>query len=183
MTLESIITRSSRSLLLLSATLAVALLAGGGVALAHAPIYLGSDHTSPDSAAPLGDPASAGLIYGALAAGGAQYLSFSVSGGQPFHALVLRPLRADSFNPALALVGPGLSDAGGAPFAVPDGAGVRYLPPPDQSLPIFIADLGLRFLAGAGYDGPLPQDGDYCLVVCSADGNAGDYTVGTGYGL
>jgi hypothetical protein len=151
-------------------------------ALAHAPIYLNADYTSPDAAEPLGDPASPGLVYGTLGAGGAQYLSFSINATQPFHAMVLRPLRADSFNPAIAIVGPGLGDPTGAPFAVPDGDGVLYVSPPDHATPIFLSDLGLRFLAGAGFDGPLGQDGSYYLVIYSADGSSGDYTLGTGYG-
>jgi hypothetical protein len=153
-----------------------------GRALAHAPIYLNGDHTSPDAAQPLGDPASPGLVYGTLPAGGAQYVSFSISATQPFHAMVLRTLRADSFNPAIAIVGPGLGDPTGAPFAVPDGDGVLYVSPPDRAVPILVADLGLRFLAGAGFDGPLGEDGDYYLVMYGADGGGGDYAVGTGYG-
>ncbi|MHB8575754.1 MAG: hypothetical protein ACYDCQ_10535 [Dehalococcoidia bacterium] len=151
-------------------------------ALAHAPIYLGTDATSPDTAAPLGDPASPGLVYGTLAPNGAQYLRFTISDGQPFHVMVLGPLRDGAFTPALALVGAGLGDPSGAPFAVPDGDGVFYVPQPDQQMPIFLPDLGLRFLAGANFDGPLPQAGDYFLVVYSADGSSGDYTLGTGYG-
>src|SRR4051812_10482227 len=91
---------------------------------AHAPIDLGSDHTDPTSAAPLGDPASPGLVYGSLTPWGAQYVSFSIAGGQPFHAMVLLPLRGGALNPSLAIVGPGLGDPTGAPFAVPDGDGV-----------------------------------------------------------
>ena len=177
--IPGLVRRASRITLLLLVTV---LAAGTGRALAHAPIDLGTDHTSPDTAAPLGDPASPGLIYGSLSAGGAQYVGFSIGAGQLFHAMVLRPLRGDSFNPSLAIVGPGLGDPTGAPFAVPDGDGVTYVPAPSSTIPIYIADLGLRFIAGAGIDAPLPQDGDYYLVIYSADGSGGDYSVGTGCG-
>ena len=149
---------------------------------AHAPIYLDTGSTSPDTATPLGDPASAGLVYGTLPPGEAQYISFNISGTQPFHAMVLLPLHAGSFNPSIAIVGPGLGDASNAPFDVPDGDGVTYVSPPAQQLPIFIADLGLRFIAGAAFDGPLGQDGSYYLVIYTPDGSGGSYTVGTGYG-
>lgn len=162
-------------------TLAV-LLVAPEAALAHAPIFLGDGSTTPDSAMPLGDPSSPGLIYGTLQPGGAQYVSFAIDPSTPFHAMVLRPLRSDALNPGLALVGPGLGDPSQAPFSVPDGDGVLLLTPPGQAVPIFIADLGLRFIAGAGFDGYLPQAGGYFLVIYSADGSGGEYTVGTGYG-
>ncbi len=151
-------------------------------ALAHAPIFLGDGSTTPDEAMPLGDPSSPGLIYGTLQPGGAQYVSFAIDASTPFHAMVLRALRSDALNPGLAIVGPGLGDPSAAPFAVPDGDGVLLLTPPAQAVPIFIADLGLRFIAGAGFDGDMPQTGSYFLVIYSADGNGGDYSVGTGYG-
>lgn len=173
---------SGKLLVLLAATLAFAFLASPRAAFAHAPIYLDADYTSPDTAMPLGDPSSPGLIYGTLLPGGAQYVSFDLAAGQPFHAMVLGSLRGDDMNATLAFVGPGLGDPSNAPFAVPDGDGVLYVNPPAQSIPIFIADLGLRFLAGASYDGPLGDDGSYYLVVFSADGSWGNYTVGTGYG-
>jgi hypothetical protein len=170
--------------LLLGVAVALALLtAGGGRALAHAPFYLGDGSTSPDTAMPLGDPASPGLVFGTLAAGSAQYVSFTIAGGQPFHAMVLLTPVGPNYSPALAIVGPGLGDPTGAPFAVPDGDGVMYVPAPDQQIPIYLPDLGRRFLAGAGFDGRLPQDGDYLLVVYSPDGSGGDYTIGTGYGI
>jgi hypothetical protein len=168
-------------LLTIPALIAVLVLAPEA-ALAHAPIFLGDGSTTPDTAMPLGDPSSPGLIYGILQPGGAQYVSFSTDPGTPFHAMVLRPLRSDALNPGLALVGPGLGDPSQAPFAVPDGDGVLLFSPPGQAVPIFLADLGLRFIAGAGFDGYLPQSGDYFLVIYSADGNGGEYTVGTGYG-
>lgn len=172
-----------RRLLLLSVPALLALLLlTPDAALAHAPIFLGDGSTTLDSAMPLGDPSSPGLVYGILQPGGAQYMSFSIDAGTPFHAMVLRALRSDALNPGLAIVGPGLGDPSQAPFSVPDGDGVLLLNPPDQSVPIFLADLGLRFVAGAGFDGYLPQSGNYFLVIYSADGNGGDYTVGTGYG-
>jgi hypothetical protein len=164
-----------------SVFLAVSFL-GTRSASAHAPISLDFGSMSPDTATPLGDPASAGLVYGNMLPYGAQYLSFYATAGQPFHAMVLRSLRGDDADPAIAIVGPGLGDPSAAPFAVPDGDGVQYASPPDQQLPIFIPDLGLRYLAGAAFDGPLQQDGSYYLVIYGADGGSGNYTVGTGYG-
>jgi len=157
-----------------------------GIALAHLPIDLGSDHQSPDTAAPLGDPASPGLVTGVLPPWAAQYVSFTISGNQPFHAMVLLPLGNVAFTPSMAVVGPGLgdpiTDQFTAPFALPSGDGIYYIAAPSTRLPIFLPDLGLRFIAGAGTDGPLGQDGDYFLVIYSADGSSGSYTVGTGYG-
>jgi hypothetical protein len=170
-----------RHAVLLAIVLLAGLVSAASPASAHVPIFLGDGETSPDLAMPLGDPASSGLIYGTLAGYGAQYVSFSIAAGQPFHAMVLRPIGGAGINPAIAIVGPGLGDASDAPFAVPDGDGVQYVAAPDSSVPIYLPDLGLRFLAGASFDGALPG-GDYFLVIYSADGSAGDYTVGTGYG-
>jgi len=164
--------------------LIVSLLLLSGAAVAHAPQSV-NDNTSLETALEIEDMEKSWVIYSSLMEGEALYFTFEIEEGERLLLDLIVPVKDGDFGflPRMALMAPGIPDAGALPGWVeePDGYGHDII---ETSIPEEATYEG--FTPSAFYDlgrtdSPAPVSGRYYVVVFSPSMQEGNFALVVGY--
>jgi hypothetical protein len=155
------------------------LLAGIGIASAHAPLGVGSNEDIAN-ATHFDTPDKSYVLYTELhEAGEAQYYYFPMQKGQNLYGSIQVP-GPGSMVPDIVIIGPGIAPAGNVPsfIEVPAGSGAMVIPGTTPGKPSYEPFSPQPIYETGRFNVTVPVDGDYYIAVYGPTG--GKYSLAPG---
>ncbi|MFW9870401.1 MAG: hypothetical protein ACFFEL_12315, partial [Candidatus Thorarchaeota archaeon] len=151
--------------------------------VAHVPISA-QDGETMETAFFIEEPTKSWVIYSELhEAGHPKYFAFEIDAGTRIRMLLSIPVTVDSssFNPSIALMGPGISNSSSIPgfLEIPESSGVMIIES-ESATPEYEGFTPTSFYALIDIDMHAPATGEYYFAVYD-ESNEGSFSVALGY--